>query len=69
MVRITKTPGDDDGCIHNPDSSLDIYTPLVMGDYFHIVAANCRKQDEAKKFSTSQFCKKGSPCHQAREIL
>ena len=48
MVRITKTPGEDDGYRLNPDSSSGIYTTLVNEAQCHIVTKNRRKQDEVK---------------------
>ena len=49
MVRITNTPGEDDGCRLNPDSSSGIYITSENEAQCRIVAENRRKQYEVKQ--------------------
>ena len=69
MVRLTNTPGEDDGCRLNPYSSSGIYMTAVKDSQCRIVVENRRKQDEIKKYDMSQLFQKGNPYHQAKELL
>ena len=60
-VRITNTPGGDDGCRLNPDSSSVIYMTAVKEDQLRIVAENRRKQDEVKQNTIQETVSKGKP--------
>ena len=49
MVHLNSTPGEDDVCSLNPDSSSVIHMTKVNEAHFRIVAENIRKQDEVKE--------------------
>ena len=62
VVRITKTPGDYDGCRKNPDSSPGIYMNVVMEDQCCIVAENWRNKYEAKRNEVQVNATKKAAC-------
>ena len=69
VLRITKIPGDYDGCRQNPDPSSGIYMDSATEAQCCIVAENWREQDEAKYNSVrvnavkkaARITKQGSP--------
>ena len=61
MVRLTNTPGEDDGCRLNPYSSSGTYMTAVKEAQCLIVVKNRRKQDEVKKIRNNPMMSNGQP--------
>ena len=70
MVHIKNTPVENYGYRMNPDSYSGIYMTSLMEYQCRIVAEDRRKTRRGKrKCETIQFCQKGSPHHQVRELM